>query len=105
MVAWGVSAAIYVEDASGILKPERARTLLPAIVEAAGDVPVELHCHNTTGLAPLNYLLGVECGIRRVHTASRPVANGPSLPSTEMTLVTLESAGHTPGIDTRYRGS
>ena len=61
MVGWGVSAAIYVEDASGILKPERARTLLPAMVEAAGDVPVELHCHNTTGMAPLNYLIGVEC--------------------------------------------
>ena len=100
MVGWGVTAAIYVEDASGILKPERARTLLPALVEAAGDVPVELHCHNTTGLGPVNYLIGVECGIRRVHTASRPVANGPSLPSTEMTLVNLEAAGHTHGIDT-----
>ena len=100
MVSWGVTAAIYVEDASGILKPERARTLLPALVEAAGHVPVELHCHNTTGMAPLNYLIGVECGISRVHSASRPVANGPSLPSTEMTLVNLESEGHTHGIDT-----
>jgi oxaloacetate decarboxylase alpha subunit len=99
MVSWGVTAAIYVEDAAGILKPERARTLVPALVEAAGDVPVELHCHNTTGLAPVNYLIGVECGIQRVHTASRPVANGPSLPSTEMTLVNLESAGHTHAID------
>ena len=100
MVSWGVTAAIYVEDAAGILKPERARTLLPALVAAAGDVPIELHCHNTTGLAPVNYLIGVESGVQRVHTASRPVANGPSLPSTEMTLVNLESAGHTHGIDT-----
>lgn len=99
MVGWGVTAAIYVEDAPGILKPERARTLLPALVEAAGDVPVELHCHNTAGMAPLNYLIGVEAGVRRVHTASRPLANGPSLPSTEMTLVNLEAAGHTHGID------
>jgi oxaloacetate decarboxylase (Na+ extruding) subunit alpha len=99
MVSWGVTKAIYVEDASGILKPERARTLLPALVEAAGDVPVELHCHNTTGMAPVNYLIGVECGVRRVHTASRPVANGPSLPSTEMTLVNLEAAGHTHDVD------
>jgi oxaloacetate decarboxylase alpha subunit len=99
MVGWGVTKAIYVEDASGILTPERARTLLPALVEAAGDVPVELHCHNTTGMAPVNYLIGAECGVRRLHTASRPVANGPSLPSTEMTLVNLEAAGHTHAID------
>jgi oxaloacetate decarboxylase alpha subunit len=101
MVSWGVVAAIYIEDAAGILKPERARTLLPALVAAAGDVPVELHCHNTTGLAPVNYLIGVECGVRRLHTASRPVANGPSLPSTEMTLVNLVSAGHAHAIDAR----
>jgi len=99
MVGWGVASAIYVEDASGILTPERARTLLPALVEAAGDVPVELHCHNTTGLAPVNYLVGVEAGVRAIHTASRPVANGPSLPSTEMMLVNLGAARHTHGID------
>ena len=99
MVSWGVAPAIYVEDAAGILTPERARTLLPALVKAAGPVPVELHCHNTTGLAPLNYLIGLESGVRRLHTASRPMANGPSLPSTEMTLVNLASAGHTHGLD------
>ena len=100
MVSWGVAAGIYVEDASGILTPERARTLLAAIVEAAAGVPVELHCHNTTGLAPLNYLIGVESGVRRLHTASRTMSNGPSLPSTEMTLVNLEARGHTHDVDT-----
>jgi oxaloacetate decarboxylase alpha subunit len=99
MVSWDVATAIYVEDASGILTPERARTLLPALVAAAGPLPVELHCHNTTGLAPVNYLIGLECGVQRLHTASRPMANGPSLPSTEMTLINLVSAGHTHGID------
>lgn len=100
MVSWGVASGIYVEDAAGILTPERARTLLPALVAAAGGLPVELHCHNTTGLAPVNYLIGIEAGVRRLHTCSLPVANGPSLPSTEMTIVNLEAAGHTHDIDT-----
>jgi oxaloacetate decarboxylase (Na+ extruding) subunit alpha len=99
MVSWGIAKGIYVEDAAGILTPERARTLIPALVEAAGDVPVELHCHNTTGLAPVNYLIGVEAGVRTLHTCSLPLANGPSLPSTEMTLVNLTAAGHTHAID------
>jgi oxaloacetate decarboxylase alpha subunit len=99
MTSWGIAGAIYVEDASGILTPERARTLLPALVAAAGEVPVELHCHNTTGLAPVNYLIGVQAGVRRLHTATRALANGPSLPSTEMMLVNLEAAGHTHDID------
>lgn len=104
MVGWGIAASIYVEDAAGILKPERARTLLPALVAAAGDVPVELHCHNTTGLAPVNYLIGIDAGVRVIHTASRPLANGPSLPSTEMMLVNLEAAGHTHDIDASTLG-
>jgi oxaloacetate decarboxylase (Na+ extruding) subunit alpha len=99
MVSWGIASSIYVEDAPGILTPERTRTLIPALLEAAQGTPVELHCHNTTGLAPLNYLEAVRHGVRILHTCSRPVANGPSLPSTEATLVNLEAAGHTCAID------
>jgi oxaloacetate decarboxylase alpha subunit len=99
MCSWGIARSIYVEDAAGILTPERARTLMPALVAAAGDTAIELHCHNTTGLAPVNYLIGIEAGVKTIHTCSRPVANGPSLPSTEMMLVNLEVAGHTHGLD------
>lgn len=94
----GVST-IYVEDAPGVLTPERARTLWPALIEAAGDVPLELHCHNTTGLAPINYLVGIEAGATIIHTASRPLANGPSLPSTEAMVENVQREGHTTGID------
>ena len=99
MVSWGVASAIYVEDAPGILTPERTKTLIPAIIEAAQGLPVELHCHNTTGLAPLNYLIAADLGVSVLHTCSRPVANGPSLPSIEMMLPNLESAGHTHSIN------
>lgn len=94
----GVST-IYVEDAPGVLTPDRARTLWPALKEAAGAVPLEMHCHNTTGLAPLNYLIGVEAGISIMHTASRPLANGPSLPSTEAMLDNVHRLGHATNID------
>jgi oxaloacetate decarboxylase alpha subunit len=100
MASWtGITDAIYVEDAAGILTPERASTLLPAIVAAAGQVPVELHCHNNTGMAPLNYLEGIKHGVRIIHTASRPLANGPSLPSIEMMIDNIEALGHGHGLD------
>ncbi len=99
MVGWGITDAIYVEDAAGIMEPERARTLMPALVEAAGDVPVEMQCHNTTGMAPVNYLAGVEAGVRILHTAVGPMANGPSVPSTERTVENLGWRGHDTGVD------
>jgi oxaloacetate decarboxylase (Na+ extruding) subunit alpha len=93
MATWPGVRSLYVEDAAGILTPDRARTLLPALRAAAGDVRLELHCHNTTGLAQHNYVIGLESGFTVLHTASRPMANGPSLPSTEGMLPILERMG------------
>ena len=73
--------AIYLEDQCGILTIDRARTLLPAIVRSADGLPVELHAHNTTGLASLVYLEALQLGIRTLHTALPPLADGPSQPS------------------------
>jgi oxaloacetate decarboxylase alpha subunit len=100
MASWDGVESIYVEDAAGVLEPGRARTLLPAIRQATGEIPLELHCHNTTNLAQHNYIVGIEAGFTRLHTASRPMANGPSLPSTESMVTIVEHMGHTHGLDT-----
>jgi oxaloacetate decarboxylase alpha subunit len=88
-------------DTAGALLPERARTLVPTVIAAAGGKRVEIHSHNVTGIAPLTYLAAIECGIDVIHTCSKPLANGASLPSIEMSLRNLGVAGHTHGIDAR----
>lgn len=99
IASWPGIESIYVEDAAGVLKPERAATLLPAIKAAAGDVTLELQCHNTTGLAQHNYIEGIKAGFHRLHTASRPMANGPSVPSTEGMLPILAGMGVSHSLD------
>ncbi len=96
---WGITDAIYVEDAAGIMRPERARTLLPALVEAANGIPVEFQCHNTVGVAGMNYLIAADAGVTALHTAPGPMANGPSLPSTEQTVENLRWSGHSTRLD------
>lgn len=100
-VSWGIADSIYVEDAPGILTPERTRTLAPSLVEAAAGIPLEFHCHDTTGLAPANYVEAINAGIRILHTCSRPLATGPSLPSIEGMLDNLEWLGHSHPIDAK----
>lgn len=100
MVSWGSVSGIYVEDAPGILTPDRARTLIPALLAAAGDTPVEWHFHNTTAMGAANYMTALELGGSILHTCSEPLANGPSLPSVERMLANLTRLGHTHGIDT-----
>jgi oxaloacetate decarboxylase alpha subunit len=91
--------AIYLEDQCGILTIDRARTLLPAIVRSANGVPVELHAHNTTGLASLVYLEALQLGIRTLHTALPPLAEGPSQPSVFNIARNARLLGYRPIID------
>jgi hypothetical protein len=67
--------------------------------EAAGERPVEVHSHCTTGLAPLVYLEAVRAGAGAVHTAVRPLACGTSQPSAEMTLHNLAEEGFAHALD------
>jgi oxaloacetate decarboxylase alpha subunit len=99
MASWDGVKRIYVEDAPGVLTPERASTLLPALQEATPGVRLELHVHNTTGLAPLVYVEGIKAGIDLLHTCALSMANGPSLPSTEAMVEIVEELGYTHDID------
>lgn len=99
MVSWDSVSGIYVEDAPGILTEQRARTLIPALLAAAGDKPVEFHFHNNTGMGAVNYMTALEAGGSILHTCSEPLANGPSLPSTEQTLANLRWLGHESAVD------
>ena len=83
----------------GLLTPERARTLIPVILENASDVPVEFHGHCNNGLGPLCYLEAVKLGIQTLHTAVPPLANGSSQPSIFNIAKNLRALGYTPIIN------
>jgi oxaloacetate decarboxylase (Na+ extruding) subunit alpha len=87
-------------DTAGVLDVERMRTLVPKIVAAASPKPVEIHANNLMGVSGLNYVEAVKHGIHVLHTASRSMANGPSVPSTESVVRNLELMGCTHSIDT-----
>lgn len=93
---------VYLKDPGGLLTPERARTLLPAIAAALGGPggkPLELHSHCTIGLAPFTYAEAPALGVATLHTASRPLANGSSQPSVESVAANLQAAGRAPALD------
>jgi len=90
---------ICLKDVGGLLTPERARTLLPAILQNAGAVAVEYHAHCNNGLAPLCYLEAVKLGVTALHTAVPPLANGSSQPSILNVARNLRALGHTPVVN------
>jgi oxaloacetate decarboxylase alpha subunit len=82
LVALGVDA-VFLKDPSGLLKPERVRTLIPALRQAVGATRLQLHTHCLTGLGPLCALEAITHGADTVHTATSPLAHGASQPPTE----------------------
>jgi pyruvate/oxaloacetate carboxyltransferase len=85
---------IMIEDASGILTPERTRELISTVQRNCEGIPLEFHAHCNSGLAPLCYLEAIQSGVSTVHTAVAPLANGASLPSTETILKNIRRLGY-----------
>jgi oxaloacetate decarboxylase alpha subunit len=107
---------VYVKDPAGLLTPERARTLFPAVqarlvqaqatqttqaVKTTQTTPLELHSHCTIGLSPLTCLVAAELGLAAVHVACGPLANGSSLPDARRVVANLRELGHAVDIDDR----
>lgn len=87
-------------DTAGTLDKERLTTLVPAIVAKARGKKIEFHSNNILGMSAKAYLDAIELGVSIIHTASRPMANGPSVPSTEIMVKNIELRGHTHSLDT-----
>lgn len=91
--------AIFIKDPSGLLTPTRAQTLVPAVKAACGGVPLQLHSHCLTGLAPYTACLAIELGVEVVHTATSTLANGASHPSTEAFVRNARRGGFDVPVD------
>ena len=84
---------LNLKDPGGLLTPERARMLVPALRAAAPSLPLEVHSHCTATMAPLVYLEAARLGASFLCTAVRPLANGTSQPSAEQTIANLRAEG------------
>jgi oxaloacetate decarboxylase alpha subunit len=91
----------YLKDPAGLLTPERARTLIPAVRARLAGKPLELHAHCTIGLSPLVYLTAPDLGVEVLQTGCGALADGSSLPDAERVVANLRELGHTVDVDDR----
>jgi oxaloacetate decarboxylase alpha subunit len=91
--------AVMIEDASGILTPERARTLVPKLKQAIGPVSLGLHSHGLLGLPQRTYLEAVALGVDNLYTCIPPLADANAPPSVLTTVQNLRYRGFDVGVD------
>src|SRR5207247_1748577 len=88
---------IGIEDVAGILAPLDARGLVTAITSAT-RLPVTIHSHSTTALAPISYFAAIEAGATGIDTALSALAWGASLPATETLVASLRDGPYDTGL-------
>jgi oxaloacetate decarboxylase alpha subunit len=99
LVRRGKVDAIMLKDAGGLLTVDRIRTLVPKLKRAIGKIPLELHSHCLTGVAPLAYLEGIRAGADQIHSSIAPLANGAAQPSTQSMAKNLRALGYAVNVD------
>jgi len=90
--------SIAIKDMSGIISPRGAYDLVKQLKEQVG-LPVQMHCHYTSGMASMVYLKAIEAGADVVDTAMSPLAMGSSQPATETMVAALADMPYATGLD------
>ena len=90
--------SLCIKDMAGLISPKNAFDLVKALKEEI-SIPVDLHSHCTSGMAPMSYLYACEAGVDILDTAFSPFAWGTSQPPTETTVAALQGTPYDTGLD------
>ncbi len=90
--------SICIKDMSGIIYPYGAYELVKGIKDQVG-LPVQLHCHCTSGMAYMSYLKATEAGCDVIDCAISALGGGSSQPVAESMVATFNGTEFDTGLD------
>ena len=89
---------IVIKDTSGLLSPQATWELVTALKQLV-KVPIDIHSHCSSGMAPMAYMAGVEAGAEILDVAISPLAWGASQPAAESVVAALEGGEYDTGLE------
>jgi oxaloacetate decarboxylase alpha subunit len=89
--------SLCIKDMAGLLGPYESNELVRKL-KAAVDLPIQLHCHYTSGMASMAYLKAAEAGVDVIDTAISSMALGTSQPPTETFVAALRGQERDTGL-------
>ena len=89
--------SIAIKDMAGLLTPYGTYDLVKAIKDNV-PLPLSIHSHATSGLAPLCQMKAIEAGVDRIDTAISSFAGGTSHPATESQIAALQGTAYDTGL-------
>jgi len=90
--------SLCIKDMAGLISPEGAAELVKSIKQKV-KIPLDLHSHCTSGMAPLSYYAAAGAGVDILDTALSPFGWGTSQPPTESIAAALKDTPYDTGLD------
>lgn len=90
--------SICIKDMAGLIAPAASGELVRAIKNRV-KVPVDLHSHCSSGMAPLSYYAAALAGVDILDTAFSAFGWGTSQPTTESLVAALKDTPYDTGLD------
>ncbi|RZV34151.1 MAG: oxaloacetate decarboxylase subunit alpha [Chromatiales bacterium] len=90
--------SICIKDMAGLLRPYESFELVSRLKEAV-DIPIQMHCHATTGLSTATLVKAVEAGIDNIDTAVSSMSMTYGHSPTESLVAILEGTDRDTGLD------
>ena len=89
---------IVIKDTSGLLSPQATWELVTTLKQAV-NVPIDVHSHCSSGMAPMAYMAAVEAGAEVLDVAISPLAWGTSQPAAESVVAALAGGEYDTGLN------
>ena len=90
--------SICIKDMAGLMVPTAAEEMI-SMLKANVEIPIQLHTHCTSGVAPITYYTAVKAGVDIIDTAISPFSGGTSQPATEVMVETFRATEYDTGLD------
>jgi pyruvate carboxylase subunit B len=90
--------SICIKDMAGLITPSAASDLVKAIKKKV-HVPVDLHSHCSSGMAPMSYYAAALAGVDILDTSFSAFSWGTSQPPTESTVAAFKGTPYDTALD------
>ena len=89
---------VVIKDTSGLLSPQATWELVTTLKQMV-KVPIDVHSHCSSGMAPMAYMAAVEAGADVLDVAMSPLAWGASQPAGESVVAALHGGEYDTGLE------
>jgi pyruvate carboxylase subunit B len=91
--------SLCIKDMAGMISPQRAYDIIYACKEGGIRIPIDLHCHTTSGMSGMSYMRACEAGVDVIDCAISPISGGTGQPPTESVVAALLDTPYDTGYD------